>query len=80
MLKQQNDSSDREFRSKSSNETGVNRGRVNVTETTGNSLENLDGIGSSGVLSVARVQPRCDGEDDEDECVSQNGNEEEDAS
>lgn len=80
MLKQQDDSSDREFRSKSSNETGVDRGRVNVTKTTGNSLEDLDRIGSSGILSVAGVQPRRDGEDDEDEGVPQNGDEEEDTS
>lgn len=80
MLKQQDDSSDREFRSKSSNETGVNRGCVNVTKTTRNSLEDLDWVGSSGILSVARIQPRRDGEDDEDEGVPQYGDEEENAS
>lgn len=80
MLKQQNDSSDREFRSKGSNERAVDRGCGNVTKTTGDSLEDLDGIGSSRIFSMARVQPSRDGEDDEDKRIPQDGDEEENAS
>lgn len=80
MFKQQNDGSDWKFRSKGSNEVVVDSGSGNVTKTAGDSLEDLDGIGSSRIFSMAGIQPSRDGEDDEDKCIPQYRDEKENAS
>ena len=50
-----------------------------MLESSGHVLQDLDRVVSVSVLAVASVQPRRNGEDDDDECVPEDRNEEEEA-
>ena len=77
MLQQKDDCSHRELGSKGGNETTVDYRCTDMLEATGNGLQDLDGIFSRVAHAMPAVQPRGDGEDDNDKRVTERRDEEE---
>lgn len=77
MLQKQNNRCDGNFSSKGADKGGVDSGLPDVLEASGDSLEDLDRVGSLGGPSVAGVQPGSDGHDEDHKCVPEDRHEEE---
>ena len=79
MFQEKDDSSNRELRSQCGDEFGIDGWRPQVLESSGHVLQDLDRVVSVSVLAVASVQPRRNGEDDDDEGVAEDRHEKEHA-
>ncbi len=76
VLEQHDYCSNREFGRKCRQELRVDVGSTDVLETPRHVLEDLDRIRAFCALAMARIQPRSEREDDNDECATERRDEE----
>lgn len=77
MLQQKDDRGYGELRGESSDKLGVDIRCADVLEAAGDSLQDLDGVFPRVAYTMPAVQPRSDGEDDDDERVAESRDKEE---
>ena len=80
MFKQKDDSRHRKFGTERADEVAVNCRCSNISETSRNRLEDLDGVLAVGPLPVAGIEPRRYRENDDNERVPEDRHKEEPSS